>query len=519
MKYKVMFVEDERTLLESLPFVVPWDDLGFEICGMAADFEEAVALARSQHPDLMISDIMLGDDKTGLDLVHQFSILLPRMRSILLTGYDSFSFARDAIGYTVKAYLLKPVKADELQQKVQEVCNELDKEREEEEKRRILHEQMEKAIPFMFDWFTTYAGKADYDRNFGHMPEQAGFVPVVLGFNDQLYTQELYEQFLSVEVFLRQNGHSVNAFYNGNHYALLLRMKSANTLCSSCDLHAFLSQLQEYLEFNGTTRYVLVIGEYGPSLREVKESYQKLVLISEHEGFVGKRKQIFYTDMTPGMQNPIERIQLIGPELRLDIQSGNADHAQKLLQQVFENARRKGASIGTLRSLGYEAFALFNEIKDQFVPESELPSYPAWSKIEGCRSLGELYTCVSETCLEICHYIALEHENRILNALDRIRRSIDRDYAKGISLEKYAEEVYISPAYLSSLFSERFGVTFKTCLTSVRMEAAMKLLSGTNLKVFQVAEQVGYTDARYFSQVFRKHTGDTPLAYREKAHA
>jgi len=517
--YKAMLVEDEETILDALSLVIPWEELGFRICGLAASYEEAMQIARQEHPDLMVSDIMLGDDeKTGIELIRQFSVLLPQMQTILLTGYDLFTFAQNAIGYSVRAYLLKPVKEAELRQKVSEVYDILETRFAEEERRRVLKRQMEQSLPFMFDWLVSHADLTDYDRAFGLAEGQQGFLPIIIRFRNSGMMQELYERFLAIEVFIKQNEYSVSPFYNGNHYALLLQMRNEMTLCSGGDVHAFTYLLQEYMDFNDLKNYLIAVGEYSEGLEGIRTGYRKLLAFSEYGSFIGGRKQIYYTDLEPNSPKPVERIQTVANTLRLDTQSGNIEHARRTIWNCLNEARHRGASIGTLRSLAYEAFTLLDEIKAQYVPEGVLGDCPAWGKVEQCSNIEELFACVSQNYELLCHYLMQEHDNKILNALDRIKLSIDRDYSQNLSLEKYANEVYLSPAYLSSSFSEKFGITFKAYLTDVRMEAAKRLLLDSNMKVFQIAEQVGYTDTRYFSQVFRKHTGKTPLAYRESGH-
>ncbi len=100
-----------------------------------------------------------------------------------------------------------------------------------------------------------------------------------------------------------------------------------------------------------------------------------------------------------------------------------------------------------------------------------------------------------------------------------IRRTlacIETDYAKKLSLNILAEQIYVSPVYLSNLFKKTMGQTITEYIQAVRIDRARELLHNSSLAIGDVAEQVGYTDIKYFAQVFKKATGVTPNAFRNQ---
>ncbi len=88
-------------------------------------------------------------------------------------------------------------------------------------------------------------------------------------------------------------------------------------------------------------------------------------------------------------------------------------------------------------------------------------------------------------------------------------------YIGGITIEEAAEKLNISASYLSRLFKQETGYTFVDYLTYYRIKRAVELLKDPSVKVYEVADLVGYSDARYFSQIFRKLTGVTPKEFRD----
>ena len=97
----------------------------------------------------------------------------------------------------------------------------------------------------------------------------------------------------------------------------------------------------------------------------------------------------------------------------------------------------------------------------------------------------------------------------------RTKSLIHEFYARGITLDEIAEKLNVTPEYLGSQFHKEVGVTFSTYMKEYRIQKAKKLLIGTNLKLYEVAEQVGYATPKYFSKIFKEVTGQFPAEYRK----
>ena len=98
----------------------------------------------------------------------------------------------------------------------------------------------------------------------------------------------------------------------------------------------------------------------------------------------------------------------------------------------------------------------------------------------------------------------------VRRAMDYIRRNIDRD----LSRTDIAEAIYLNPEYLSRLFKRETGSSLNDYIITEKMRAAQALLGDTNIPVSIIATKVGYSNFSYFSQVFKKYTGLSPLEYR-----
>ena len=102
------------------------------------------------------------------------------------------------------------------------------------------------------------------------------------------------------------------------------------------------------------------------------------------------------------------------------------------------------------------------------------------------------------------------------NIINHVKELVEQNYSSDASLETIASQVYISPCYLSVIFKKETNITFKNYLINTRIEKAKAFLENSDLKIYEIAEKVGYTDTRYFSELFQRVTGKTPSQYRAK---
>ena len=110
-----------------------------------------------------------------------------------------------------------------------------------------------------------------------------------------------------------------------------------------------------------------------------------------------------------------------------------------------------------------------------------------------------------------------ERNSHISQLLLEIKRFIETNYSNPeLSLNRIADHFNINNCYLTSVFKDTFGINLYDYIIQVRMEQAESLLRKTDLKSYQIAEQIGYNNAQYFSISFKKHFGDTATAYRNK---
>ncbi len=129
---KVFLVEDESIMREGLRDGIPWEQYGYQFVGEASDGEMALPLIRKTRPDVLITDIKM-PFMDGLALSQIVSAELPNTRIIILSGYDDFDYARQAISIGVEQYLLKPVTRADMQKVLSQIAEKIENEKEQKE--------------------------------------------------------------------------------------------------------------------------------------------------------------------------------------------------------------------------------------------------------------------------------------------------------------------------------------------------------------------------------------------------
>jgi two-component system response regulator YesN len=109
--------------------------------------------------------------------------------------------------------------------------------------------------------------------------------------------------------------------------------------------------------------------------------------------------------------------------------------------------------------------------------------------------------------------VTKSHSNMKL-VLKKAMDFLERNYNKPLTLRQVADAVYVSPFYISRMFTRQLGKTMTDYLNGIRIRHACELLADVEYKVYQVGEMVGIPDAHYFSRIFKKHVGVTPTEYR-----
>lgn len=526
---KVFIVEDECLVREGIRDNIGWKENGFEFVGEAEDGEMALPLIRKTKPDLLITDIKM-PFMDGLELSRIVSKEMPETKIIILSGYDDFEYAREAIKLHVDQYLLKPITRAALEEALLQIKAKIEKEREQKNyDLQYLHEL----------------------QNYEQYEMRKFFEEITAG---TLKVGEIYQAAEKLGVNIDAGCYNLVLFVL-QPQAMTVEYSDVAAQFQDRLFESFIDD-EAYLLFrcNLTTFAILVKGE--PA--DIKEITQKCIAdisgqcesLSNLDWYVAEGTPVERLSALPKCYNdangrislrhiyPTEHVFGIGSEIASnvneDISSLDNLDVEKIDSMITRNFLQTGLDSeierfveNYLRNLGSATESLlfrqyillsarfnaaivaksFGENQDAFL--KSLPELTAAAEPEDA---SKYLVAVFRRVIEIRDAESKSRYNSILkNAISYI----DEHFAdEDISLNTVAKTVNVSANYFSAVFSQETGETFIEYLTKKRMEKAKQLLRQTSMRSGEIAFTVGYSDPRYFSFIFRKNVGCTPRDYR-----
>ena len=523
---KVFLTEDESVVREGLRDMIPWEQYGFEFAGEASDGEMALPLVRKIKPDVLITDIKM-PFMDGLAFSRLVSRELPNTRIIILSGYDDFAYAQQAIELHVDQYLLKPITKASMIKALEQTKARIEEEREQQDYRlRFVRESQE----------------------YEHYARRLFFEKLVSG---ELHVSEIYEQADRLELELDAEAYNIVLF--------TLQPLSSGTVYSEQSaalqdnlLQDFL-QYPDFLVFRGSAlSYAVLIKGSRDKMEALTGRCVELIrqrcagsetpvdwyvavgtpterLSSLPQCYSAANHALAFRHLMPNAHilqtEMVERSSKLSAfsavdQGRLDpmliqrfIQNGLDTEIEDFVNEFFDGIGEACESLlfrhYLLLSARISALAAAGELG---LEREQLARRLPQPELDAAVELRDYFAQVLRTA------IAMRDEESIRQSggiVDSALAYIDLHYAEeSISLNAVARAINVSTNYLSAVFSQKMGLSFVEYLTQKRMTRAKQLLRQSGKRSGEVAAEVGYRDPRYFSFVFKKTQGCTPREYR-----
>jgi two-component system, response regulator YesN len=523
MLYKVFLVEDEIVTREGIRDNVDWKSAGFEFCGEAPDGEIALPLIEASQPDLLITDIKM-PFMDGLQLCKIIREYMPWVKIIILSGHDEFNYAQAAIKLGVTEYLLKPVSVKDLHSVLQRTTETLDRERKEREDLKRLREQVDGSLVLLREKFllrlvlggVPSAEAIEQSQQFGlNLVANYHQVLLIKIESPQASPPFDYQDYQSA-------GRIISALVSSNkdvflvqkdleEIILLIKGESPEQLNQD---GAFLAELiQTEVEPNTTCRVKIGIGSPQQRLADIHHSFAEAS---------AKLQSTLEGAPLPGYideDDPIDRVKLDQAALEHYLKAGAAQDFD-----AFFDTDLLPIGHGALRSPLVKHYLFLDIILTtaQFITDlggNADQVLPEIRQVENLLARARTIDQVrAETRAIITSALAFRDgfvDNQQAITIHRAMAYIDENVSNpDLSLSRVAAKANLSPSHFSVVFSQVTGETYRDYLTRIRIEHAKELLRTTNLQCSEVAYQCGYNDPHYFSYIFKKNTGVSPLRFR-----
>ena len=541
---KTFLVEDEVVIREMIKKMIPWEQYGFELAGEAADGEMALPLILKSKPDLLITDIKM-PFMDGLTLCRLVKKELPDIRIVILSGYDDFNYAKQAISIGVEDYLLKPITKNAFIERLEEIHNRYEHEktqREYYEKFRLEMQEYEKNASR--DFFETLV-RADSDlAELYRRADKLNLDIVAEAYNILIFTPDTsegnYNSYEECSDWEAEVQDKINTYFLNHPVAILFRHQvfsyailvkgQKDTIEKNTE--ECVKAIQDIMDqTEGRTDWFIAVGKSADRLSMLGHSYRTAVRANSfrylYDGHILDYQSLEAQKENPSDSRREDSVQLrnvninaLNPAiLQKFLSSGLAEEVDDFIRDYFNAIGQE--PMGSLVFRNYVVlnvrFSVLSFLKKLGCDDSEISGQETENIVD---ETGKTIEAAVAYCGKILKKaIALRDENagnQNRSVLKLAVDFIDHNYMdEEISLNKAAHVANVSANHFSALFSQNMGQTFTEYLTDLRMNKAKELLRCTAMRSSEIAGEVGYKDAHYFSYLFKKTQGMTPSEYRK----
>lgn len=541
---KIFLAEDEVVVRETIKRMIPWEELGFELVGEAADGEMALPLLIRQQPDLLITDIKM-PFMDGLTLARLAKKEIPGLKVVILSGYDDFNYAKQAIGIGVEDYLLKPITKNALIERLSEIRSRYEHEKTQKEYYEKFQREMQAYEKNSSrDFFEALVGGSMDMMEVYKRAEKLGLDIVAEAYNVLIFTMNCDEDFSgqrdeyssweAESLELLENffaGHSSAMLFRSNIFSYGVLLKGQRETIEE-NTRACVDEIRKILSRqDGRREWFLAVGQSVERLSQIQKSYHTASRAFSQR-YLYDENILYYDEMEtmehPGGQAETEDNAYLQ---KVDVNALNPAILQKFLsnglQEETENfVKDYFYAIGQepMESLVFRNYVILNVrfsvisfIKGLGCDTNEMESADTEEVL--AESGKNMESAIAYAKKMISQAIGIRDQNsgnKNRSILKTAVDFIDSHYMdEEISLNTVANVANVSSNHFSALFSQNMGQTFIEYLTTLRMNKAKELLRCTGMRSSEIAGEIGYKDAHYFSYLFKKTQGMTPSDYRK----
>lgn len=525
---KILIVDDEPFIRQGLKILINWEQYGYEIIGEAANGLEAIKQLEEKEIDLVIADIKM-PEMNGIELIEfVHNNMLTEVKFIVLSGYYEFEYAKKAIKYNVKDYILKPIQKEELIKVLVGFKDEYIK----QEQQYTIQKIKDKVV---YDRYFNEIinGKCnnsnlEYVKDYQEFSDELRYIIIEINYNNeevsnisegekreglQIFYQNMIEWLgedyynVIVDVSSYKDCYDIGFIYD-KRLALEQGMSEKDYILN---LENSMKQIQKY-------DFFVYIGQKVNNVEELSVSYKSATVAKLFSDFSNENNIAYYDEVLPKKELDCNIEKQYMDDLIHQIQENNEEGIINSVKKIYDSFKEYKIDLEIIKiNINYLRCNLINAAKelDSEVDQGEVMQYISSVSFEQIISRGSAKH-LEKFSLEFSKYLNQLRQNSFQSILTEINKEISENYMKKLSLKYLSEKYYVNSAYLGQIFKKQYKISFKDYLNAYRIEKAAELLKQSDEKIYKIAEKVGYSNTDYFISKFVQLKEKTPLQYRKQ---
>jgi two-component system response regulator YesN len=518
---------------------VNWNDYGVEVAGEVANGKKALEFLQNNPVDIVLTDVAM-PQMDGIELVKNIRDAQMNVKVIFVSGHTDLPYLKKALKLDAIDYIIKPVKLDELDAVLIKIVGLYEQEKKQKETFEELKQKLEESMPVLKERFISALlkrsiGEQDYIarrlRFLGLPFECSDKFTVIsmdismsgeMGSDAERQVPENLEKMemglISLSTDRMQTGskryNSLSLVEDDSVYACVLSSENILTYDESIEIA---KNIQQYFFLKTGYLSAVGIGKEADGIDRLHYSYAQSKKALEQKYFLGQDAVIHFNDLEKtnikvGLELTEQKESIISC-----IRLGQKEDAEKAVDQLFKVIQEPGtANMQYVKNMCIELTVLAEKefLEMKISDSSRWQGKYLWSNIPNHHSFEETRLWLKKQFGEMADTIRSVKSTTVVNFTGMMVKFVDENYKRDITIHTLANEFFITSNYVCLLFKKETGITFNDYLTKVRMEKAKEVLRNPRLKVYEIAEMVGYHDVDYFGKLFKKDTGMTISKYR-----
>lgn len=501
---KVMLVEDEVMIREGLVKIIDWEAHDMKVVHMAADGKEALELWEQEPVDIVVTDLEM-PWMDGLELMKNIRSRDKRVRFVILTGYDDFEYAREAILYDVENYILKPINEEELERALLACVEKLD-----ENDRKTISYMDEKINLIQF-----LTGKLNLEETEKYL-QMAGF---------RAKSRFIYAAIMKLDMERVKDAKItavMDALTETNDYELRVIDTASDSLLlltetgngTPEEIRECLANIQNKLESQHGILSFVSISQPFSDYRELPEQYKEIVKLQKYLLIDGYGSCINQEHIH---NRKSEDVVIDESYLRKLIFREDKEGARNYLEDLFINNVKKEVTVDTLYRLAIKMAVILQDIKAEYKLREKKrlrDLLEVFDSIYRAEDIFEIKVLLIGEIVEIIDNLHTE-EVHYTPVVRQILAEVQSNYKEDMNLKTLAYKYHMNTSYLGQIFQKEVGCSFSQYLSNTKNSIAKDLILNTNMRINDIAKEVGYLDTSYFYRKFKQCYGVSPASLRE----
>lgn len=522
--YKVLIVDDEQNIRNGLSILIDWNKLGFSEVDTAEDGDEALEKIKEKKVHLIITDIRM-PGMSGLQLIQKVKEINPAIRIVILSGYNEFAYAKEAMGYGVKEYILKPVVKNELIQLVQRIKDEID-----EEIKNIINTAKknnlvrDKLLLDIGNGKYITANEAISTSSYEIQLEATCYCIYIVEVEKIKQIVEVNQVEAKLVLFYVRN--IIEDLIQDNQIAyvyeeedmrlgIIAFSEEANTVERAIKHDLITAQTHIKEIFNQDI--CIACGSFVSSFQDIKHSKEQALYALRRKHLFSNRQLCIYNQGALE-ENKNLNIDWDTSRLLTAVEERDIDAIVNQVKYLINEMIDKEMEKPTMHALVVHNLLELRKLILKHNGDEHSLSINAniISNINKKEDFTLLEEWLVKLCIRVGQYISEVAKQAYPSSINEIKKYINEHFFEELSLKSMASMFYMNSAYLGRLFKITTNQSFNDYLNKRRISEVKKLYASSNLKINEILHRAGYNSSDYFYRVFKKHEGLNFSEYCEK---